>query len=120
MTSLVSDLLPILIDKAGDNNTRIRCEILARLCMMHANIQIRCLYTLMPLHGVLTAHACGRRRVLMQTMLRVLLSCCVYLLCCCSFCHRAGSLSCRLLWLDLKPIMPCEKPQLARTSRTHV
>ncbi len=27
VTSLVSDLLPILIDKAGDNNTRIRCEL---------------------------------------------------------------------------------------------
>ena len=27
VASLVSDLLPILIDKAGDNNTRIRCEV---------------------------------------------------------------------------------------------
>ena len=27
VASLVSDLLPILIDKAGDNNTRIRCEL---------------------------------------------------------------------------------------------
>ena len=25
VASLVSDLLPVLIDKAGDNNSRIRC-----------------------------------------------------------------------------------------------
>lgn len=30
--SLVSDLLPILIDKAGDNNTRIRCHISHAYC----------------------------------------------------------------------------------------
>ena len=27
VASLVSDLLPVLIDKAGDNNSRIRCDM---------------------------------------------------------------------------------------------